>query len=510
MPLTVRSCALTSYAAAKATARALSGAACLVVVLYAFGAVDEACRAYLVKELSRRLGSTTKVEELESSLFPGEVTIASSSINQPEGFKDVSTDMVAARQISSTFSTKLLVKRRLVITSVRVRLLKVCVVRHKTGMLNIALLDEKQRAKFDPDDQDTDWEVVPQTIDEASDFLERAGEAPGLVYNATAQEDAEKLRDEGLRLWGKLRAVGARGIAKAVEATKSWEDQARSKPSALEDLALSALDAGRYAKGVVEDEVRKKRDWAAQQARAALLERLEKALPDVDEKPQWVAACLQGEVTFDRVELVLTGSGVPPGPALVVEMLVVDGSDLGSLPPRRAMRVLAKRLAEKALDALLDASPVDVIRLAAVVGAVTAAEAEKAATRAARDAASRARALADAAAREADERTRTQRSSRVLAAKACVDLAAHFKVGRDDARRPRERVISAWCQASAPSTRPRGPQPHEYDTKDSRNRTKKSHSGFATSRNCGRPFLILSQASRNCGNGAEMRIWKRM
>ena len=39
-------------------------------------------------------------------------------------------------------------------------------------------------------------------------------------------------------------------------------------------------------------------------------------------------------------------------------------------------------------------------------GAVTAAEAEKAATRAARDAASRARALADAAAREADERTR--------------------------------------------------------------------------------------------------------
>ncbi len=405
MPLTVRSCALTSYAAAKATARALSGAACLVVVLYAFGAVDEACRAYLVKELSRRLGSTTKVEELESSLFPGEVTIASSSINQPEGFKDVSTDMVAARQITSTFSTKLLVKRRLVITSVRVRLLKVCVVRHKTGMLNIALLDEKQRSRFDPDDQDTDWEVVPQTIDEASDFLERAGEAPGLV-SATAQEDAEKLRDEGLRLWGKLRAVGARGIAKAVEATKSWEDQARSKPSALEDLALSALDAGRYAKGVVEDEVRKKRDWAAQQARAALLERLEKALPDVDEKPQWVAACLQGEVTFDRVELVLTGSGVPPGPALVVEMLVVDGSDLGSLPPRRAMRILAKRLAEKALDALLDASPVDVIRLAAVVGAVTAAEAEKAATRAARDAAARARALADAAAREADERTR--------------------------------------------------------------------------------------------------------
>ena len=100
------------------------------------------------------------------------------------------------------------------------------------------------------------------------------------------------------------------------------------------------------------------------------------------------------------------GSGVPPGPALVVEMLVVDGSDLGTLPPRRAMRILAKRLAEKALDALLDASPVDVIRLAAVVGAVTAAEAEKAATRAARDAASRARALADAAAREADERTR--------------------------------------------------------------------------------------------------------
>jgi hypothetical protein len=37
---------------------------------------------------------------------------------------------------------------------------------------------------------------------------------------------------------------------------------------------------------------------------------------------------------------------------------------------------------------------------------VTAAEAEKAATRAARDAAARARALADAAAREADERTR--------------------------------------------------------------------------------------------------------
>ena len=36
--------------------------------------------------------------------------------------------------------------------------------------------------------------------------------------SATAQEDAEKLRDEGLRLWGKLRAVGARGIAKAVEA----------------------------------------------------------------------------------------------------------------------------------------------------------------------------------------------------------------------------------------------------------------------------------------------------
>jgi len=129
-------------------------------------------------------------------------------------------------------------------------------------------------------------------------------------------------------------------------------------------------------------------------------------LPDVEEKPQWVAACLQGEVTFDRVELVLTGSGVPPGPALVVEMLVVDGSDLGTLPPRRAMRILAKRLAEKALDALLDASPVDVIRLAAVVGAVTAAEAEKAATRAARDAAARARALADAAAREADERTR--------------------------------------------------------------------------------------------------------
>ena len=174
----------------------------------------------------------------------------------------------------------------------------------------------------------------------------------------------------------------------------------------MEKLGLKALDAGRYAKGVVEDEVRKKRDWAAQQARAALLERLEKALPDVEEKPQWVAACLQGEVTFDRVELVLTGSGVPPGPALVVEMLVVDGSDLGSLPPRRAMRILAKRLAEKALDALLDASPVDVIRLAAVVGAVTAAEAEKAATRAARDAASRARALADAAAREADERTR--------------------------------------------------------------------------------------------------------
>ena len=249
---------------------------------------------------------------------------------------------------------------------------------------------------------------IPVSLDTAAlelTGLERAGEAPGLL-SETAQEDAEKLRDEGLRLWGKLRAVGARGIAKAVEATKSWEDQARSKPSALEDLALSALDAGRYAKGVVEDEVRKKRDWAAQQARAALLERLEKALPDVDEKPQWVAACLQGEVTFDRVELVLTGSGVPPGPALVVEMLVVDGSDLGTLPPRRAMRILAKRLAEKALDALLDASPVDVIRLAAVVGAVTAAEAEKAATRAARDAASRARALADAAAREADERTR--------------------------------------------------------------------------------------------------------
>ena len=55
----------------------------------------------------------------------------------------------------------------------------------------------------------------------------------------------------------------------------------------------------------------------------------------------------------------------------------MDGSDLGTLPPRRAMRILAKRLAEKALDALLDASPVDVIRLAAVVGAVTAAEAEK-------------------------------------------------------------------------------------------------------------------------------------
>lgn len=141
MPLTVRSCALTSYAAARATARALSGAACLVVVLYAFGAVDEACRAYLVKELSRRLGSATKVDELESSLFPGEVKVASSSINQPEGFKDVSTDMVAARQVTSTFSTKQLVKRRLVITSVRVRLLKVCVVRHKTGMLNIALLD---------------------------------------------------------------------------------------------------------------------------------------------------------------------------------------------------------------------------------------------------------------------------------------------------------------------------------------------------------------------------------
>jgi hypothetical protein len=70
------------------------------------------------------------------------------------------------------------------------------------------------------------------------------------------------------------------------------------------------------------------------------------------------------------------------------------------------MRILAKRLAEKALDALLDASPVDVIRLAAVVGAVTAAEAEKAATRAARDAASRARALAADAAREADARTR--------------------------------------------------------------------------------------------------------
>ena len=80
---------------------------------------------------------------------------------------------------------------------------------------------------------------------------------------------------------------------------------------------------------------------------------------------------------FDRVELVLTGAGVALGLLLVVEMLVVDGSDLGSLPPRRAMRVLAKRLAEKALDALLDASPVDVIRLAAVVGAVTAAEAEK-------------------------------------------------------------------------------------------------------------------------------------
>jgi hypothetical protein len=208
MPLTVRSCALTSYAAARATARALSGAACLVVVLYAFGAVDEACRAYLVKELSRRLGSATKVDELESSLFPGEVKINSSSIQQPEGFKDVSTDMVAARQVTSTFSTKLLVQRRLVITSVRVRLLKVCVVRHKTGMLNIALLDEKQRSKFDPDDQDTDWEVVPQTIDEASDFLERAGEAPGLV-SATAQEDAEKLRDEGLRLWGKLRAAHA-------------------------------------------------------------------------------------------------------------------------------------------------------------------------------------------------------------------------------------------------------------------------------------------------------------
>ena len=92
---------------------------------------------------------------------------------------------------------------------------------------------------------------------------------------------------------------------------------------------------------------------------------------------------------------------MPPGPALVVEMLVVDGSDLGTLPPRRAMRILTKRLAEKALDALLDASPVDVIRLAAVVGAVTAPEAEKAATRAARAAASRARALADAAAPEA-------------------------------------------------------------------------------------------------------------
>ena len=196
-----------------------------------------------MKELSRRLGSATKVDELESSLFPGEVKINSSSINQPEGFKDVSTDMVAARHITSTFSTKLLVKRRLVITSVRVRLLKVCVVRHKTGMLNIALLDEKQRSKFDPNDQDTDWEVVPQTIDEASDFLERAGEAPGLL-SETAQEDAEKLRDEGLRLWGKLRAVGARGIAKAAEATKSWEDQARSKPSDLEKLGFGSVRCG--------------------------------------------------------------------------------------------------------------------------------------------------------------------------------------------------------------------------------------------------------------------------
>lgn len=407
MPLTARACALTSYAAARATARALSGAACLVVALYAFGAIDEACRAYAVRELSRRLGTRCRVEELESTLVPGGVRVDAVRIEQPAGFEDVARPLVHCAKVTCTFAPQQLVKRRLVVTSCRVQLLQITVVRHKSGVLNVSLLDPKRRTQFNAREEDDDWEHVPQIIDAADDFLGRVGEAPGL-YNDTAHQDAERLKDEGLRLWGKLRAATGAAVAKAVESTKSWEDAARQQPSALEDLGLRALSAGRSIKRSVEDEFVRKRNWAAEQARAALLERLEKAPPDEDDAdaPPWLRACLAGAVTFDRVELTLAGSGVLPGAPLVVGQLIVDGSDLGALSPRPAARLLAKRLAEAALDALLHVSPADVLRLAAVVGAVTAAEAERAVSHAARDAANRARGLADAAAREADARTR--------------------------------------------------------------------------------------------------------
>ena len=205
--------------------------------------------------------------------------------------------MVAARRVTSTFSTKLLVKRRLVITSVRVRLLKVCVVRHKTGMLNIALLDEKQRSSSTPTTKTRTGRSYPRPSTRPRIFWKGRARRPGWCRprprrtrrscgtrgcgcGAAARRRRARHRQgsrghKKLGGPGALKAVGARGSARSVLWTR-----------------------GAAAKGVVEDEVRKKRDWAAQQARAALLERLEKALPDVDEKPQWVAACLQGEVTL--------------------------------------------------------------------------------------------------------------------------------------------------------------------------------------------------------------------
>ena len=146
----------------------------------------------------------------------------------------------------------------------------------------------------------------------------------------------------------------------------------------------------------------------------------------------------------------MDGSGVPPGPALVVEMLVVDGRDpLAATATSRPSRPSAWRtrwLARLARRRIRLAPP----------GAVTAAEAESGYARAARDAASRARAPAGAAAREADERTRREGARRVLA-------AVHFTVKLRPASARRHvaphREYSARVQASAPSTRREGLSP---------------------------------------------------
>ncbi|KAH8098005.1 oxidoreductase [Aureococcus anophagefferens] len=400
--------------------RALSGAAGLGVA-YAFGVVDRLAAWYACYDLSERLGAAVRVGSLASALSrtSGAVVAGDVALAMAAGFPG-GGDALEVGAAEVEFDLRRSVETRgLVVTSAKLRDVRVVVARHASGLVNFQLLDAAARKAF-----------------YAAREAEAAPEAPAAPERALTMEEmcaaaaAEAEEEEAAEVAAELQALhappGGGGGAGAGAAVGAAADLASAGLDAA--VALSALDASRSAReavgGAVESTQASAATWARNTVSAKLKAWLESIMTGTDGPPVDPPSFLYPGVTFVgavhidnlTVELVAPDGSAVLAPPLVLEEIVATRF---ALKKARADDALAppERVLLRCLKALIDAGIADICesrldearRIAVNVGSAVTKEAV---------------ALPKTAAVVAEAKTVARRGSVMIAGKRLVTRAA--------------------------------------------------------------------------------------